>query len=140
MIGNQPSKLDEKNRLVIPAKMRGELGDHFFVTVGAVCGLPCLTIYSEEQWQAIMDKYDALSPGDQAEEAALIFMNASECNMDKMGRISLSPYQMEYAGIRREVVVSGRSKHADIWDVDTFKVCQEQKAMPKNLIEVMKRM
>jgi DNA-binding transcriptional regulator/RsmH inhibitor MraZ len=46
MIGKYPAKLDDKNRLLVPAKLRSELGQEFFVTLGVNCGHRCLTIYT----------------------------------------------------------------------------------------------
>ena len=50
MIGKYPAKLDEKNRLFVPAKLRTELGEDFFVTLGVNCGHRCLTVYTSEDW------------------------------------------------------------------------------------------
>lgn len=138
MIGSQTSKLDEKNRLVIPSKMRAELGDHFYVTIGSVSGRGCLTIYSDVEWERFIEKYDSLPMVDQAGDLASILYNANECSVDKLGRISLSPFQMEYANITKEVVVSGRSRHAEIWALETFKDFQTNCSRPTNLLENMK--
>ena len=51
LIGKYPAKLDEKNRLFVPAKLRAELGEDFYVTLGVNCGHSCLTVYTAEDWQ-----------------------------------------------------------------------------------------
>ena len=51
MIGKYPAKLDEKGRLFVPSKLRGELGSSFVVTLGVNCGHRCLTIYKETSAQ-----------------------------------------------------------------------------------------
>ena len=61
MIGKYPAKLDEKNRLFVPAKLRGELGDDFYVTLGVNCGHRCLTVYTAAEWQKLSDNFNALS-------------------------------------------------------------------------------
>ena len=61
MIGKYSAKLDEKNRLFVPSKLRGELGDTFFVTLGVNCGHRCLTVYTAAEWQTLSDNYNALS-------------------------------------------------------------------------------
>ena len=48
MIGKYPAKLDDKNRLFVPAKLRSELGNDFFVTLGVNCGHRCLTVYTDQ--------------------------------------------------------------------------------------------
>ena len=53
MIGKYPAKLDEKNRLIVPAKLRGELGDEFYVTLGVNCRRSCLTVYKAEDWKKL---------------------------------------------------------------------------------------
>ena len=60
MIGKYPAKMDEKNRLFVPAKLRGELGGTFYVTIGVNGGHRCLTVYTEDGWQRLIDKYDQL--------------------------------------------------------------------------------
>ena len=45
MIGKYTAKVDEKGRLFVPAKLRGELGETFFVTIGTNGGRRCLTVY-----------------------------------------------------------------------------------------------
>ena len=61
MIGKYPAKLDDKNRLFVPAKLRSELGEDFYVTLGVNCGHRCLTVYTAEEWQKLSDNYNALS-------------------------------------------------------------------------------
>ena len=53
MIGKYPAKLDDKNRLFVPAKLRAELGEDFFVTLGVNCGRRCLTVYTAEDWEIL---------------------------------------------------------------------------------------
>ena len=44
MIGKYAARMDDKSRLIVPAKLRGELGDSFFVTLGVNCGHRCLAL------------------------------------------------------------------------------------------------
>ena len=103
MIGKYSAKLDEKSRLFVPAKLRSELGDTFFVTLGVNCGHRCLTIYTSEEWKRLSDHFNALSISQRAGATSLIFMNAAECTPDKQFRFSLTQFLLDYAGIDREV-------------------------------------
>ena len=53
MTGQYAHNIDAKGRLFIPAKLREELGQTFHVTIGLD---HCLSIYSNESWDAFMDK------------------------------------------------------------------------------------
>ena len=103
MIGKYSAKLDEKNRLIVPAKLREELGEQFYVTLGVNCGHRCLTIYTAAEWKTLSENFNALSISQRAGATSLIFMNAAECTPDKQFRFSLTPFLTNYAGIDREL-------------------------------------
>lgn len=134
MIGKYSARLDEKNRLIVPAKLRQELGDVFYVTFGVNCGHSCLTAYTAAEWKALSDNYNALSISQRAGATSLIFMNATECTPDKQFRFSLTPFLMEYAGISREVMIVGRAGQAEIWDAEEFRRFEQENLTPEKLL------
>ena len=134
MIGKYSAKLDEKNRLIVPAKLREELGEQFFVTLGVNCGHRCLTVYTAAEWKTLSDNYNALSISQRAGATSLIFMNAAECIPDKQFRFSLTPFLMRYAGIDREVMLVGRAGQAEIWDAEEFARFEEENLTPEKLL------
>ncbi len=134
MIGKYSAKLDEKNRLIVPAKLRQELGDVFYVTFGVNCGHSCLTAYTAAEWKTLSDNYNALSISQRAGATSLIFMNATECTPDKQFRFSLTPFLMEYAGISREVMIVGRAGQAEIWDAEEFRRFEQENLTPEKLL------
>ena len=134
MIGKYPAKLDEKSRLFVPSKLRGELGETFFVTLGVNCGHRCLTIYTAEEWRRLSDNYNALSISQRAGATSLIFMNAAECSPDKRFRFSLTPFLLNYAGIDREVMIVGRAGQAEIWDAQEFAAFETENLTPEKLL------
>lgn len=134
MIGQYPAKMDDKNRLIVPAKLREELGDQFFVTMGTNCGHRCLTIYTAAEWKTFMDNYNALSISQRAGATSLFFMNATECVPDKQFRFSLSACQMKYSGISRDVMIVGRAGQAEIWDAEEFSRFEEENLTPDKLL------
>ena len=134
LIGKYPAKLDEKNRLFVPAKLRSELGDDFYVTLGVNCGHRCLTVYTAAEWQTLSDNFNALSISKRAGATSLIFMNAVECNPDKQFRFGLSQFLLNYAGIDRDVMIVGRAGQAEIWDAAEFKQFEEENLTPEKLL------
>ena len=134
MIGKFPAKLDDKNRLFVPAKLRAELGEDFFVTLGVNCGHRCLTAYTTKDWQTLSDNYNMLPISQRGAATSLIFMNATECEPDKQFRFSLTQFLIDYAGIRKDVVIVGRAGQAEIWDAEEFKRFEEENLTPEKLL------
>ena len=134
MIGKYAAKLDEKNRLFVPSKLRAELGDNFFVTLGVNCGHRCLTVYTSAEWQKLSDNFNALSISQRAGATSLIFMNAAECTPDRQFRFGLTQFLIDYAGIGREVMIVGRAGQAEIWDADEFAAFESENLTPEKLL------
>ena len=134
MIGKYPAKLDDKNRLFVPAKLRGELGSTFYVTIGVNCGHRCLTVYTEEGWQKLTDKYDQLPIAQKSGATSMLFVYATECNPDKQSRFTLTQGLMDYAGLSRDVVIVGRAGQAEIWDANEFAAFEAENLTPEKLL------
>ncbi len=134
MIGKYPAKLDEKNRLFVPAKLRGELDGDFFVTLGVNCGHRCLTVYKAEDWQKMENNYNELPISHRSAATSLIFMNAAQCTPDKQFRFGLTQFLLQYAGIDREVMIVGRAGQAEIWDAQEFASFEQENLTPEKLL------
>ena len=134
MIGRYPAKLDDKNRLFVPAKLRTEMGDDFFITLGVNCGHRCLTVYTAEDWQKLQSNYNELPISQRSAATSLIFMYATECVPDKQFRFGVTQSLLEYAGIKRDVMIVGRAGQADIWDSETFAQYEQENLTPEKLL------
>ena len=134
MIGKYPAKLDEKNRLFVPAKLRAELGQDFYVTLGVNCGHRCLTVYTTPDWNTLEQNYNALPISQRGAATSLIFMSANQCAPDKQFRFGLSQFLLDYAGIGRDVMIVGRAGQAEIWDAQEFARFEEENLTPEKLL------
>ncbi len=134
MIGKYPAKLDDKNRLFVPAKLRAEMGEDFFVTLGVNCGRSCLTVYTAKDWETLVQNYNALPISQRSAATSLIFINATECNPDKQFRFTLTQNLLDYAGIGRDVVIVGRAGQAEIWDAAAFDAFEKENLTPEKLL------
>lgn len=134
MIGKYPAKLDDKNRLFVPAKLRGELGEDFYVTLGVNCGRSCLTVYTAADWETLVQNYNALPISQRSAATSLIFMNANQCSPDKQFRFSLTQFLLDYAGIGRDVMIVGRAGQAEIWDAEAFREFEKENLTPDKLL------
>ena len=134
MIGKYPAKLDDKNRLFVPAKLRGELGEDFVVTLGVNCNRRCLTIYTASDWEKLSENFNNLPLSQRAAATSLIFMNATQCVPDKQFRFSLTQFLLTYAGIDREVMIVGRAGQAEIWAAEEFEAFEAENLTPEKLL------
>lgn len=134
MIGKYPAKMDDKGRLFVPAKLREELGELFYVTYGFNGGHKCLTAYTHADWQAMNENYNKLGITQRSGAASLIFINAVECNPDKQFRFSISQNLMSYAGIERDVLIVGRAGQAEIWNAAEYEAFEAENLSPEKLL------
>ena len=134
MIGKYPAKMDDKNRLFVPSKLRADLGEIFYVTLGVNCGHRCLTVYTRQDWDTLSANYNALSISQRSGATSLIFMNAAQCSPDRQFRFALTPFLQKYAGIDREVMIVGRAGQAEIWDCEEFRRFEEENLTPEKLL------
>lgn len=134
MIGKYPAKLDDKNRLFVPAKLREELGSVFYVTYGFNGGHKCLTAYTENDWKVLTENFNQLSIAQRSGATSLIFINAAECSPDKQFRFGLTQNLLNYAGIEREVLIVGRAGQAEIWDAAEYEAFENENLSPEKLL------
>ena len=114
--GEYSHNIDPKGRLIIPAKFRDDLGEHFVITKGIE---NCLYIYPETEWNAFEEKLNALptTTNKKARSYAYFFQgSATDGDLDKQGRTFVPVYLRDFAGLEKEVVFIGLGRRAEIWD------------------------
>lgn len=118
-LGEFAHTLDDKGRLIIPARFRDELGARFVVTRGLD---RCLFVYPSGEWSALAEKLGRLplAKADARAFARLLFSGATECELDKQGRIVLPPSLRQYANIGRDAVVIGVSNRVEVWAAEEW--------------------
>lgn len=130
LIGEYQHSIDEKKRLIIPAKFREEIGNKFVLTKGLD---GCLFIYSLSEWEKIISKLKTLpfTKKDARTFTRFFLSGATVCEFDKQGRIGITSSLIEYAGIKKECTIIGVNDRLEIWAVDKFK-----NLMAENLSEL----
>lgn len=114
--GEYSHNIDTKGRLIIPAKMRDDLGEHFVITKGME---NCLYIYPETEWAEFEQKLNNLpTTTDKKARAFAYFFQGSAIDgeLDKQGRTLITSVLRDYAKLDKEVVFVGMGKRAEIWD------------------------
>ncbi|HIW22205.1 MAG TPA: division/cell wall cluster transcriptional repressor MraZ [Candidatus Dorea intestinavium] len=118
--GEYNHNIDAKGRLIIPAKLRDDLGESFVITKGME---NCLYVHPIEQWKAFEEKLNGLSTttNKNARDLAYFFQgSAVDGELDKQGRTLIPQTLRKYANIDKEVVFIGMGKRAEIWDKEKW--------------------
>lgn len=138
-LGEFEYKIDEKGRVPIPPKFRGELKEGVVLTPGVE---RCVNAYPLAEWRKLADNLTAGSvPRSKLRRLnRAIFATAFILNMDGQGRIALPPPLREYAGIEDEAIVTGVNTYLELWNREQW---EAEKAMSQEqawqIIESLER-
>lgn len=118
-LGTYVPKLDEKGRVILPAKFRDELASGMVVTVGQD---RCLYVYSQREFERVHDEMrSAPITTKQMRDFQRVFLSgASQEVPDKQNRVTIPANLRAYAGLERDLTVIGVGSHAEIWDSATW--------------------
>ena len=118
-MGEYQHTIDTKGRLIIPHKFRDALGEKFVATKGLD---NCLFVYPMEEWQQFEQKFKSIpsTSKDARAFARFFFSGATECELDKQGRILLPANLREHGKMDKEVVVLGVSTRVEIWSKEIW--------------------
>ncbi len=113
--GQYSHNLDAKGRIILPSKLREEIGDSFYVTRYFE---GCLGIFSQSEFEKLGAKIQALpwAMKEVRKLQRLFITGAHLCEADKQGRFVIPPTLREFAKLDKELVVVGNDNHAEIWD------------------------
>jgi len=125
-LGTYTPRLDEKGRLILPAKYRDELGNGLVLTRGQE---RCIYVFSAREFERYLERMqEAPLTSRQTRDYIRVFLSgASDEVPDKQGRITIPPPLREYAGLDREVTVIGAGARAEIWDTTSWNSYLEEK-------------
>lgn len=118
-LGTYSPRLDEKGRLILPAKFREELADGLVLTRGQE---RCLYVFSEKEFARVHEQMrQAPISSRQVRDYMRVFLSgASDEVPDKQGRVTIPAALRDYAGLDRELAVIGAGTRAEIWDAQAW--------------------
>ncbi|MDY3983802.1 MAG: division/cell wall cluster transcriptional repressor MraZ [Veillonellaceae bacterium] len=124
-MGEFSHTIDAKGRLIIPAKIREQLGESCVVTRGFDS---CLAVYTKETFERMYDNLNKMSTSKSSVRALkrVFFGSAAELDFDKQGRILVPSALRAYASLEKDVVVVGVSDHIEIWSRAKWDTYNEQ--------------
>lgn len=118
-IGEYIHTIDSKGRVIIPSKFRDELGEKFILTKGLD---NCLFVYPQNEWRNFEDKLKLLplTSRDARAFVRLFFSGATECELDRQGRITVPPNLRAHSMMEKDVVMIGVSTRVEIWSKEEW--------------------
>ena len=119
LMGEFNNNIDEKSRLVIPSKLRQEIGNDIILTRGLE---NCLFIYSKQNFDNITSQLNQLpfTKKDARNFSRFFLSGASLTTYDKQGRILIPAPLIKYANIKKECIIIGVGNRIEIWSKDNW--------------------
>ena len=133
LIGEYQHTIDAKNRVIVPAKFREDLGSLFYITKWLD---GCLFVLSRKGWEQLQAKIDAMPLSKSRGLQRFFFAGATEAEPDKQGRILIPQNLREYAELEKDVTFIGTSTRAEIWSTEKWNRMNEE-LTEASIVEVM---
>ena len=131
--------LDPKNRVFVPAKLRNDLGETFFIT--RKLSKKALAVYPVSEWEKLEKKLNEFPDSMVGDIKLFLFSHSVTAIPDSQGRVLLPPDLAEYAGIDKEVAIVGVGDHvliyaADAWHAEEAKQAANLETMRQKMREI----
>ncbi|HHV26842.1 division/cell wall cluster transcriptional repressor MraZ [Anaerosalibacter bizertensis] len=136
-IGEYQHNVDNKGRLIVPSKLREGLGENFIMTKGLD---NCLFVYPKSEWHILEEKLKSLplTSRDARAFVRFFFSGATECELDKQGRILIPANLRNHSKLEREAVIIGVGTRVEIWSKEEWDIYNEDDSLSyENIAEKM---
>ena len=113
-LGSYQHNVDEKGRLMIPARFRETLDGGAYITQGFD---RCLMVMTGEYFRQVIDQLNTISLTDPNARLLrrMILGNAFQVDIDKVGRVLVPQMLREFAGLNGEAIVAGQGEYFEVW-------------------------
>ena len=117
--GEYRHSIDLKGRIIIPSKLRDEMGSKIVITRGLD---GCLFGYNEKTWDSILEKLNTLpfTKKDARNFTRFMTSGAITLEFDRQGRVNIPNYLANYASLEKDVVIVGVINRIEIWSKDKW--------------------
>jgi MraZ protein len=131
-LGEFTHAIDEKNRLVLPAKFRAFITDAedkkgLFVVASPVSGEHCLRLYTRTGWKPVEAKLrqEANKSKDPARYMRYFASRGEFAQLDTQSRLVVPQKLMDYAGLKKDVLMVGNVDWIEVWNVGEYRAATE---------------
>ncbi len=119
LMGEFHHTIDDKGRLILPAKFRDDLGDSFVVTRGLET---CLFVYPKQEWEKITKRLNTLpfTKKNARSFSRFLLSGATVAEFDRQGRINITSPLISHADLKKECVIIGVGDRLEIWSSERW--------------------
>jgi len=120
LLGEYTQRLDAKNRLTLPAKLRAAFAEGSVVTKGFD---GCLFVFPREGWNSFVEsRLERLDPfsKESRDLGRWFYGGANECELDGQGRVMLTQPLIGHARLDKEIVVAGARDYLEVWNAEAW--------------------
>lgn len=123
-LGEYSHSLDAKGRLILPARFRDQLKVVFLTSEVD----KCLALWPPDEFNTKAAQMKELLRGTAIERniARAFFSGAQEASPDRQGRLAIPPPLRSFAGLDKEVTVTGQFDHLEVWDAGAWVTTKRQ--------------
>lgn len=121
--GEQEYNLDDKGRILIPARFRPELGDVVMLSRG---GDGQINIYPKAFFEAMEQRVRTSGNTASFRLTDRFLAAAIECEVDRQGRLVIPPVLRKHARLANEVIIVGNRDRIEVWNPDLWQQVYEQ--------------
>ncbi len=135
-MGEFQHSIDAKGRLIVPSKLREKLGEKFVVTRGLD---GCLFGYPLSEWEKLEEKLNEMPLAEKggSDICPSFYSAATECEIDKQGRINIPVTLRNHADLTKSCVIIGVSNRIENWDENAL--ADFLKKQKKTLMKLLKQ-
>lgn len=118
-LGDYQHTLDAKGRVSLPAKFRADMTGKLVIAKGFE---DCLYVYSADEYNRFVEELLTTEDFDPRMRRIRRFFTsgAVEAELDSAGRISLPQVLRDYAGLKKDIAVTGNGNRIELWDADAW--------------------
>lgn len=120
LIGEFPTQIGEKNRVVMPKKLREKLGENLIITRGYE---RCLILVDQERWESLVKVINSgtLLSISVRDTKRYLLGGAIDIEPDNQGRFVMPENLLEFAGVDKDLIFLGVGEWIEIWSSDRWK-------------------
>ena len=137
-LGTHTPRLDEKGRLILPAKFREQMDEGVVITRGQE---RCLYVFPAAEFERLAGQLrQAPVTSKQARDYLRVFLSgASDEAVDRQGRVTIPPVLRSYAGLDRDCTVIGAGERVEIWAAEAWEayLAEQEQAFAEQAEEVV---